>query len=237
MVKRLATFLLAGILCAARAGAGESPSVKTGDPAGAEDGDKPGAKPEPKGKDKGKDKEKEKERKEQEKARKLKAGIARLIKQLGDETWDVREAAQKRLLKIGKPAVPALKAAAQSKDLEVATRAKAILKKVLGQGWLGVEIRDPDARDREGRKLPEGGGAMAVRVLEGTPAAKAKLVVGDFLYSLKGTVIKSSGHLVQMVARTWPGTEAKMVLYRNNRKMEVEVVIGRRPKEYVRPEE
>ncbi len=236
MVKPLIASLLAGMLCAGWARAGEKPLVETGDPAPkAGASEKPKPKPKPKDKDKDKD-AKEKER-EKEKQRKLRAEIAGLIKQLGDEKYSVRVSAEKRLTAIGKPAAPALMTASGSKDLEVSIRAKAILKEVVGVGWLGVEIRDPDARDRKGRKLPEGAGAMTVRVLAGTPAADAKLVVGDFVYSLDGQVIKDSANLTEVVGRTWPGTKSKMVLYRNNVKMEVKVVIGRRPKAYERPGE
>lgn len=204
----LGAFLLAGVACTGehvRDGEGR-------DAAGAKDGQK-----------------------DEAKAEKLRAEIARLIKELGHQEWSVREAAQKRLLRIGRPAAPALRIAAGSDDLEVSTRARAVLKEVLGQGWLGVEIRDPDASDRRGRSIPGEGGVIAVRVLEDTPAAKAKLLAGDLLYSLDGRVIKDSPGMVDMVVRTEPETKAKLVIYRNGEKTELEVVIGRRPKGHERP--
>jgi hypothetical protein len=165
--------------------------------------------------------------------RKLLAEIDRLVGQLAHEFWDTREAAQKRLLEIGKPAAPALRKAATSEDLEVATRAKAILREVVGLGWLGIEIRDALGEDRGEHEVPEDTGAVASRVLEGTPAEKAGILVGDILHTLNGTVIRSSNHLVELVADTEPGTKARLVLFRAGRRKVLEVKIGRRPKEYM----
>lgn len=54
--------------------------------------------------------------------------IDKLIADLGSESFDVREPAQKRLVEIGEPAKPALQAAAKSADPEVRARAAAALK-------------------------------------------------------------------------------------------------------------
>jgi len=63
--------------------------------------------------------------------------IARLIEQLGDAEHAKREAAQKELIEIGKPAIEALEAATKHDDPEIATRAKAALAEVKdrGRGW------------------------------------------------------------------------------------------------------
>src|SRR5215475_8040048 len=54
--------------------------------------------------------------------------IARLIKQLGDDSFAKREAASKALEAIGKPALPALrKAAASGNDPELRQRAERII--------------------------------------------------------------------------------------------------------------
>ena len=157
--------------------------------------------------------------------------VPAMVSALGDEAWQVRESAQKVLLQIGRPAVAALRKVAGSKDLEVATRAKAILARILGKGWLGVEIRDPDDDDRRGRDYPKEGGSVVVRVLPGTPAQKAGLAAGDLLYSINGTVLRDTQHLIEVVANTEPGTKAVLVVYSAGRKAEVKLTVGRRPKE------
>lgn len=56
--------------------------------------------------------------------------IAKLIKQLGDEAFVKREAASRELDLIGEPALPALRKAATSGDLEVRRRADQIIASV-----------------------------------------------------------------------------------------------------------
>jgi tetratricopeptide (TPR) repeat protein len=55
--------------------------------------------------------------------------ITRAIQQLGDDRYTVREQATEFLWKAGRAAEPALRSALRSSDLEVASRAKAILEK------------------------------------------------------------------------------------------------------------
>ena len=57
----------------------------------------------------------------------LQEEIPKLIAQLGDDRWRVREAATQRLSEIGTPAEPALREAVQSPDLEVKARAQSLL--------------------------------------------------------------------------------------------------------------
>jgi WD40 repeat protein len=58
------------------------------------------------------------------------AEIERLIRELGDEDFDVRQAATEKLAKIGEAALPALKQAADGKDLEVKRRAADLLARI-----------------------------------------------------------------------------------------------------------
>ncbi len=56
--------------------------------------------------------------------------IAQLIEQLGDDTFSRREAAQRELIRIGRPALAALQAARGHADAEIAARAKRCLAKI-----------------------------------------------------------------------------------------------------------
>ncbi len=60
--------------------------------------------------------------------------IAALIKQLGATSWKTRNKATQALIKIGKPAIPQLKAALKSKDAEVRSRARQCLQAIQGSG-------------------------------------------------------------------------------------------------------
>ena len=61
------------------------------------------------------------------------ARIEKLVKQLGSDEYQEREDASRKLKEIGRPAIPALKKALKSEDLEVRLRAESILKEIGGQ--------------------------------------------------------------------------------------------------------
>lgn len=163
------------------------------------------------------------------KAEAIAAEVAKLVKQLGDENWDLREAAQKRLAEIGKPAVAALREALGSKDMEVTIRAKTLLAEIVGQGFLGIHLREVEAEERQG-DVPKEGGSMVVEILPENAAAKAGLEAGDVLYSLDGKVLNGVNGTIETVSATAPGTESKLVIYRQGKKLEKPITMGRRPK-------
>ena len=59
--------------------------------------------------------------------------IARLVKQLGDDAFEKREAASMELDAIGAPALDALRKAASDDDLEIRRRAEQIVQAVAGR--------------------------------------------------------------------------------------------------------
>jgi len=66
--------------------------------------------------------------------------VRALIRQLGDDSFEVREKATQALIALGEPAVPFLQPAAKSTDLEVARRAERCLQAI---------IKDPVRRETE----------------------------------------------------------------------------------------
>lgn len=62
----------------------------------------------------------------------LQAKIEKLVARLGAEVWKDRELATRELIKIGKPAIPALEKAAKSEDPEVRIRARGALDLIRG---------------------------------------------------------------------------------------------------------
>jgi hypothetical protein len=68
--------------------------------------------------------------KKQVRAGDRRARAARLVKDLGDDDFDVREQAEKDLIELGPAALPALRAALKSKDLEVVKRAERCIKEI-----------------------------------------------------------------------------------------------------------
>lgn len=81
--------------------------------------------------------------------------IARLVRELGDEAFDVREAATKRLTEIGRPALPALKEAAAGSDAETSSRAARIVAAI-------EKPAQPAKPGREGGQVIVGGIGIGV---------------------------------------------------------------------------
>src|SRR5689334_1539887 len=67
--------------------------------------------------------------------------VRQLVDQLGDKKFAVRERATKRLIEIGQPALPAVREALRSNELEVRTRARRIADEIVS--------RQPDRKARE----------------------------------------------------------------------------------------
>jgi hypothetical protein len=79
--------------------------------------------------------------------------IRRLIIQLGSEDFAQREAAAKRLQRIGKPALPHLKAAQGSPDAEVASRARLLISRIEIRPVPGPNPAHPGGFDRSSVRL------------------------------------------------------------------------------------
>jgi WD40 repeat protein len=122
----------------------------------------------------------------------LAAEIARLIAQLGDDQFDKREEASKRLVEIGEPALPALRQALDSKDAEVRTRAERLLAAIARRifrevGRLEGHTGQVDclALSADGRRLLTGGLDATLRVWDLSPDEKGGLKTGKELRQFK----------------------------------------------------
>jgi WD40 repeat protein len=104
----------------------------------------------------------------EKKASALDKKIDDAVRQLGDDDFEVREKAQRRLLEIGPDALVRVREATRSKDLEVARRAAAILEKIkvkyVFAGHTGVVIGVAFSRD--GRRILSASSDNTVRLLD-----------------------------------------------------------------------
>ena len=87
-------------------------------------------------------------------------------------------------------------------------------------GWLGVAL----AREPGG---PEG--VTVAGVLEGSPAHKAGIRVGDVLLQMNQRAIETPAAFATLVAGTQPGTEAQIELLRGRGLVTVRATTGTRP--------
>ncbi len=98
------------------------------------------------------------------------------------------------------------------------------------RGWIGVEVQEITPVLAESFKLGDTRGAIIAGVLRGGPADKAGIKPGDVLTEVRGKPVSDPSSMLNLVAALEPGTSAKMKLKRQNKELEVNVTVGRRPK-------
>jgi serine protease Do len=94
------------------------------------------------------------------------------------------------------------------------------------RGWLGVHIQGLDEDLAAGLNLDAPKGALVAQVAPGSPAADAGLEQGDVVLSYNGQAIDQVRDLTRMVADTDPGTDAKVVVWRDGQERALDVEIG-----------
>src|SRR5262249_42151686 len=97
--------------------------------------------------------------------------LTRLVKQLGDDAFGVREEATKKLQAQGEKALEALYAASESPDLEIASRARRLIRLI--EKSVNWEVRQfkghtdqilSVAFDKSGKRCASGGFDKTIRV-------------------------------------------------------------------------
>lgn len=80
-------------------------------------------------------------------------------------------------------------------------------------------------------RLPKGirNGAIVVQVIPGSPADKAGIIRGDIIVEFGGEKIDSMESLVAAVRERNPGDKVKVVLYRGEKRIELEIVLEEKP--------
>jgi serine protease Do len=97
--------------------------------------------------------------------------------------------------------------------------------KVVERGFLGVAGDDLTAElaqqfDYKGTK-----GALVNEVVPDTPAAEAGIKAGDIIVRWNDKEVESFGHLRQLVSATKPGTDAKVVIWRDGKEAALAVKV------------
>ncbi len=97
------------------------------------------------------------------------------------------------------------------------------------RAWLGVQIAPIRPEDAEWYGLPEVAGALVQRVTPATPAAAAGLRQHDVITALDGESVRSSNDLQRKIALRAPGDRLALEIYRDKRRMDVEVHLEQAP--------
>jgi serine protease DegQ len=103
------------------------------------------------------------------------------------------------------------------------------------RGWIGVEPQNLSKELAESLNLPKDtNGVLISGVLEGGPADKAGMKPGDVLTQVNGQAVNDVAALLNRIAQTNPGDEAKVALLRKGKPMTLKVQVGKRPKSKVK---
>ena len=97
---------------------------------------------------------------------------------------------------------------------------------VVIRGWLGVQFQEVTRglADSFGLDVPRG--VLVASVEPNSPADKAGLAAGDIILAYTGRAIVSVNELVRLIARTVPGNEARLEVWRNGKTRTIMATVG-----------
>ena len=99
------------------------------------------------------------------------------------------------------------------------------------RGWLGVVIQEVNKDLAESFGLDKPAVALVAQVLEGGPADKGGLKVGDVILSMNGHPVVMSADLPHLVGAVKSGKTAELVVVREGSRKTLKIKVGSLPKE------
>ena len=94
------------------------------------------------------------------------------------------------------------------------------------RGWLGVSVRNVTYDLARKSGLSKAEGALIAETTRGGPAEKAGLKKGDIILEYNGRPVPDSGFLRNDVAVTKSGTEIKLIVLRDGKRITVPATVG-----------
>ena len=115
-----------------------------------------------------------------------------------------------------------------------ASSAKQVMEQIIEtgsvtRGWIGVEAQEITPEIADSFRLPSTNGVLIAGVLRGGPAEKAGLKPGDILVEIEGKSVKDPNSMLNLVAALVPGKRAAIHLKRDNKDLDIQVAVGKRP--------
>jgi Do/DeqQ family serine protease len=106
-----------------------------------------------------------------------------------------------------------------------------INKKQVEYGWLGVSLRELDKATAEDLGVDIKKGAFVAHVFNGSPAAKAGFLPGDFVVGIEGKDVKGQADVVRVVGDLVVGKVAAFTVVRDGKRIDLKASIeARNPK-------
>ena len=114
--------------------------------------------------------------------------------------------------------------------------AKQVMEQIIQQGsvirgWIGVGVQDITKELADSFKLPRASGVLISQVERAGPAEKAGVKLGDVLLAVNGQPVADITGMLNQIAALQPGQQARLKLVRNQVETELDVTVGRRPKQ------
>jgi serine protease DegQ len=115
------------------------------------------------------------------------------------------------------------------------TTAKQVLDQLVAtgtvtRGWIGVAVQDLTPELAESLKLGDARGTLISEVLRKTPAEQGGIKTGDLLVAVDGKPVTDSASMLTLISAIAPGTAATLKVLRDQKSLELKVVVGKRPK-------
>lgn len=112
--------------------------------------------------------------------------------------------------------------------------AKQVMEQIIRQGsvvrgWVGIEAQDVTPQLAESFKLSYVQGSLIAGILPNSPAERAGLKPGDILLAINGNKVANSSSMLNLIANLQPNDKATLHIARNQREMDIDVIIGKRP--------
>jgi|CryBogDrversion2_11_1035321.scaffolds.fasta_scaffold00559_9 serine protease DegQ len=113
--------------------------------------------------------------------------------------------------------------------------AKQVMEQIIRQGsvtrgWIGIEAQDMTAELAESFKLKNAQGSLIAGIIKNSPAERAGLKAGDVLLEINGLQVIDSSNMLGLISELKPNKQAILKITRNQKEINVPVMIGRRPK-------
>lgn len=98
------------------------------------------------------------------------------------------------------------------------------------RGWLGIEPQDITPEVATAFSLAKTDGVLIRGVLKSGPADRAGMQVRDVVVDIDGKPTHDVASLLAQIAALAPGSQAKLTVLRAQKQVDIDVIVGKRPK-------
>jgi serine protease DegQ len=112
--------------------------------------------------------------------------------------------------------------------------ARTVMEQIVAQGsvtrgYIGVQAQEVTQEIAESFKLPDTAGVLIAGIERNGPAEKAGVKAGDVLLAVNERATPDSAAMLDAIAALTPGTQAKLKLRREQKEVDLQITVGKRP--------